>query len=261
VKQLGGAAWSAAGLLAGLAAYLAWGFLPLYFRALVTVPPMEVLAHRVLGTAVLLAALLLVPTRRLAAWHGLGRPGVLPRLVVSAAILGAQWFVFIWAMSSGQLAQASLGSLLAPVVTALVGILFLKERPRPAQWTMLLLAGLGVLGLMALMGQPPGMAWLFALSYSGYAFMKKITPVDGITGLLVETVLLSPLALGWLLGQGLHGTIVFGVDAWATGLLLFAGLATAVPLLCFIAAAQRLKLTTLGVMQFIPPICFYLLGR
>jgi chloramphenicol-sensitive protein RarD len=249
-----------AGLLAGLTAFVVWGVLPIYFKALGTVPATEVVAHRVLGTAALLAVLLLVPSRRLAARHSLRRPKVVRRLLASAALLAAQWVVFIWAMTTGQLMQASLAGFVSPVVTVLLGSIYLKERLRPGHWVMVLLTFAGVASLSALFGQVPGLALLLAVSYSGYGLLKKVTPVDGMTGLLAETALLSPLALAWLLWQGVHGAMVFGVDPAATVLLLFAGLVTAIPFYFFAAAAKRLQMSTLGVLQFITPTVIFLLG-
>jgi chloramphenicol-sensitive protein RarD len=250
-----------AGLLAGLIACVAWGVLPLYFKALSSVSPAEVLSHRIVGTTVLLAALLLAPARRRAALRSLGLPGVWPPLLASTILLAAQWSVSIWMMRSGQLMQASLSSLVSPIVTALVGVVYLKERLPRGQWAVLLLGFAGVAALTAVMGQIPKAALLLAINVSGYALLKKITPVDGTTGLLMETALLSPLALGWLVWQAVHGTMAFGVDPSATALLLFAGLVTAIPLCCFVVAVQRLRMTTIGVLQFIPPTCNFLLGR
>jgi chloramphenicol-sensitive protein RarD len=256
-----------AGLAFGLGASLAWGFVPAYFKLLKHVPPLQVLSHRVVWS-VLFLGFLLAGQRRGREVLACARQGrTLLLLSASTVMIAANWYVFIWAVEAGRVMEASLGYFINPLVNVLLGMLFLKERLRRGQAAGLCLAAVGVVVLAVWVGAPPWASLALALSFGFYGLLRKVAHIGPLVGLSVETALLLPLALAALaLGWGSHGHDVLGhatATAWGARtcvLLVLAGVVTAVPLLWFAAAAQRLRLATLGFLQYLAPTCQFLLA-
>jgi chloramphenicol-sensitive protein RarD len=243
-----------AGLLLGVGAYLLWGFLPIYFKAIGHVSAVEIVAHRIVWSLVFLAALATLWKK----WPGiraaLGASRVLLTLTVTAILIGANWLIWIYAVVSGHVLEGSLGYYLNPLVNVLFGVFLLKEKLTRAQVFAVCLAAAGV-ALLAIGAS--GAIWIslsLALSFATYGYLRKVAPVDSIEGLTIETALLTPLAVGWILWLQSRGEGAFLGGEVSTDVLLFlGGTITAVPLLLFTAAARRLPYSTLGFLQYIAP--------
>lgn len=252
---------SAGGLIYALCAFGFWGLVPIYFKALQHVPAMEVLAHRVFWSVPVTLLMLLLG-------RGWGRfigsvksTRVLFTLVASASLVMVNWFVFIHAVQSGRVLEASLGYYVNPLVNVLLGTVFLGERLRRTQVAAVLLAAAGTLNLVMSLGVVPWIALVLAGSFGLYGLIRKTVAVEPVEGLLVETVLMVPLALGYLLWLGLKAQICFGlVDLATTILLALAGAVTVLPLVWFTHAARRLPLSTLGLVQYLAPTAQFFLG-
>jgi chloramphenicol-sensitive protein RarD len=234
------------GILLGIGAYVIWGLLPLYLKLLHAVPATQVLAHRILWSLLLLAAIVL-PLKRAGAIRAAARGRTLLLLVASALLIAVNWLVYIWSVQNG------LGYFINPLVNVALGVAVLGERIRRVQWTAVALAGLGVV-IMAISGG--GAIWIslvLALSFGTYGLLRKIAAIDALGGLFVETLLLAPFAAGALLFASAQGDAAFGHDRGLDTLLILAGAATAIPLLMFAAAARRMPYTALGLLQYIAP--------
>jgi chloramphenicol-sensitive protein RarD len=243
-----------AGVLYGVSAYGIWGLvLPLYFKLLGGIAPLEVLAHRVVWSVVLLVLLLGVLRRWPEMKACLRRPALIGALAVSAALMAGNWFVYIYGVMTNQVLQASLGYYICPLLNVLLGVVFLRERLRPMQGLAVLLAGLGVGYMILAVGVIPWLALALAGSFAGYALIRKLTPVDGLIGVSVESLLMGPLGAGYLAFCAWQGTAAFTQGVGWTALLMVSGVLTAVPLLCFGQASRRLPLSTLGFLQYLTP--------
>jgi chloramphenicol-sensitive protein RarD len=249
------------GVAYGLGAYIAWGFIPLYFKAVAFVHPVEVLAHRILWSLVFLV---------LIQW-GRGRLGKVAEILrdrrslgilsVTTILIAVNWLVFIWSVFNGRLLEASLGYFINPLVSVLLGFVFLKERLRLWQWLAVGLATVGVIFLAVGTGTMPWIALVLACTFGLYGLLRKIARPGGVTGLAVETLLLAPLALAWLGYSAYSGSLIFGVAGErATLILLAAGPVTALPLVWFTEGARRLRLATIGFMQYLAPSLQFLLA-
>ena len=236
-----------------------WGFFPLYWPYLKPAGAGEVLAHRILWSLVVVVALLGIG-RKWAWMRTLGRRR-LAILTLAAVVLGGNWLVFIWAVNHGQVVQTSLGYFTNPLVRVALGVLVLHERLRRTQWVAVGIATVAVGVLTVDYGEPPWVALTLAFSFAAYGLMKKTAGVGPVESLSVETaVLLLPAAvfLGWLAARG---ESTFGASGAGHALLVAAsGVITAVPLLCFGAAAVRVPLSTLGLLQYLAPILQFGLG-
>jgi chloramphenicol-sensitive protein RarD len=249
-----------AGLMYGLAAYLAWGFFPIYFRLLKDHAPMEVLGHRVVWSVLFLAVVLAAQRRWGEVVACLRHGRAMLWLLGSTTAIAVNWYVFIWAMGRGYVLQSSLGYYINPLVTVLLGRLFLRERLRPGQKLAVGLAAAGVLTLTIYQREFPGIALALAVSFALYGLLRKTAHVGAMVGLAVETALLLPLGL-WLVGLGVQRDFsAGGVGLAGYKLLPWAGVITAVPLIWFANAARRLRLTTMGFLQYITPTCHFLLA-
>ncbi|RYD49399.1 MAG: EamA family transporter RarD [Sphingomonadales bacterium] len=240
------------GLVFAVGAYAIWGVLPLYFHVLTGVPALQVLAHRVVWSVLLLAAIVVI-LKRSRAVLAAARGRTLLLLVASAALIAANWLVYIWAVQHGHVLESSLGYFINPLVNVALGIAVLGERLRKWQGVAIIIAGLGVV-TMAFSGG--GSVWIslaLAVSFGLYGLLRKIAAIDALGGLTVETVLLAPLCLAWLAACARNGTTGFGQSVTLDMLILAAGVLTSVPLLLFAAAARRLPLSTLGLLQYLSP--------
>lgn len=244
------------GVALGLCAYLIWGLLPAYMKLLANVPAVQILAHRVLWSLLLLGGAATLARR----WSGVARAlmdwRVLRLLCLSAVLIACNWLVYIWAVLNGQVLAASLGYFINPLVNVALGVLVLGERLGRLQAVAVALASVGVAAMAAAGGVGIAIALTLALTFGCYGLVRKIAPVDAFGGLLIETALLAPLAAGWLAWLGSAGA--FGADRAQDALLALSGVVTAVPLLLFAAAAKRMRYATLGLLQYISPTLGFL---
>lgn len=249
------------GFPAALGAYLIWGSLPLYIRAMQHVGALELLAHRILWsvpTAILLIALAANWKDAKAAFNGAN----LKWLALSGLLIGANWAIYIWAVNAGRTMEASLGYYINPLVNVLFGMLIFSERLRTAQWAAVGIAAIGV-GIMAIaFGHVPYVALALCITFALYSVIRKKVAVDSRAGFLVEVALLAPVAAVWLVwfATTQPGGRWVGEGAWDILLLAAAGPITAVPLILYALAAKRLKLSTVGMMQYIGPTLQFLIA-
>ena len=243
-----------AGFLIGLVGYALWGAFPLYFPLLEPGGAVEILAHRVVWSAVTMA-LVMVLLRRAGRFRAILRDRRVALLLAGAAVaISFNWGGFIYGVNSGRVVETSLGYFINPLVTMLMGVLFLAERMRPAQWAALAIGAVAVGVLTWDYGRPPWIALLLALSFGTYGLLKKRADVGASESLTYETMLLGPFALGYLVWLGVIGAGHFATEGTGHVLLLLStGIVTAVPLLCFGAAATRVPLTVIGPMQYLTP--------
>lgn len=245
-----------AGVAFGVAAYLAWGLLPLYFRGLRHVPAPELLANRVVWSLLFLAGLL---TAR-QAWGALGKLAGTWRIFgTTTVLLATNWLLYLWAVTTGHVLQASLGYFITPLVNVVLGVVFLGEALTRAQRVAVALAAAGVGVQLLGAGGLPWISLVLAFTFGLYGLLRKRLAVDAVPALFVETGLMAPLAVGWLLHVGSDNTLV-GLFQLDDVLLLGTGVVTSVPLLWFANAARRLRLTTMGLLQYLAPSCQFLLA-
>ncbi len=252
---------SLVGVASALGCFGVWGMFPIYFKALGHVPALEVLAHRVLWSAVLLVGLILAqgqwPALR-AEFRNLRR---LCFYLVTALLISGNWLLYIWAVQHGRILEASLGYYINPLVNVLLGVLFLRERLNPRQWSAVALAAAGVLILVVGHGVLPWISLTLAFSFGGYGLLRKKAGHAATLGLCVETVLLAPLALLFLVALAALGAGALGARNGQTDLLLLiAGPVTVAPLLLFLQATRLLRLSTVGLIQYLTPTLQFLLA-
>ena len=246
------------GVLYGAGAYLLWGLFPLYWPLLAPSSALEVLAHRVLWSVVVVAVLLGV-TRRLGHVRAAVRDRRrLAQIAVAAVVIAVNWGTYISGVSSDRVVETSLGYFVNPIVTVLLGVVVLGERLRPAQWTALGAAVVAVVVLTVENGSPPWIALVLAFSFGMYGLLKKTAGVGAVEGLAIETGVLLPVAALYVLLLG--GGTFASQGAGHAALLALSGVVTAVPLLLFGAAASRIPLSTLGVLQYLAPSMQFVLG-
>lgn len=240
------------GLAAASGAFFIWGLLPLYMRALDAVPALEIMLHRLLWCCAFVIALLAL-RRTLGRFTAVFRqPRRLALLGLSALLISTNWWVYVWAVGERQVVEASLGYFINPLVSVLFGVFLLQERLNRWQWLAVAVAATGVLWLTLQLGRPPWIALVLAFSFAGYGLVRKQVEVDAITGLAVETALLAPVALLYLtwLGEAGH----FGdLGVLTDGLLIASGVFTAVPLMLFAYGVRRIRLATVGLIQYLGP--------
>lgn len=257
----GGDKPSSSGTLYALIAFGIWSGFPAFFKLLADVASGEVLAHRIIWSLAFVGTLLALR----GAWSTVGavfsNRKLLLQLCLSSLLVSINWFVFIWAVANDRVLESSLGYFINPLINVLLGVLFLSERLRRLQWAAIALAVIGVAFQVVVLGKLPWVALTVAVTFGCYGLVRKQTAVDPFSGLFVETLLLTPLALGYLLwinqqggGEFLHA----GIGSHL--LLVLAGILTALPLLLFTAAARRLRLSTLGLLQYTVPSGHFLLA-
>lgn len=248
-------------VLAAVTAFFLWGVLPVYWKATVSVGSTVIVAHRVWGTILFLIPLLR-SRGELGAWvAALKSPRLLWVHGWAALLLTANWSLFIWANQHGRIVEASVGYFLNPLLNVLIGFLFLGERLTRLQIVSVSLAALGVLLQVVILGHFPWIALLLASTFGVYGLVRRKSPLGSLTGLAVETVLVLPFALGWLAWCHLQGQPLWGRGTpLEIGLVMGAGIATALPLLTFAYAARQLRFSTLGLLQFIAPTGQFLIG-
>jgi chloramphenicol-sensitive protein RarD len=251
---------SSAGLGSAALAYLAWGLLPLYWKALAHVTPGEILCHRIIWSALFVALLLSLQRK----WPDV-RAALTGRrrglLLASGLLIGINWLIYIWAVNAGRVIEASLGYFMNPLINVLLGYLFLGERLRRAQTLAILLAGLGVVNEIAAVGHVPWVALVLAFSFGLYGLVRKAMPAGPLPGLFIETAMLTLPATLWLARLQASGTGALGrADTLTHVLLLASGVVTSLPLLAFAYGVRRLRLVTIGLLQYVSPTSMFLLG-
>ena len=247
------------GLAYGVAAYLLWGLFPLYFPLLEPAGAVEILAHRVAWSLATMLLILVVSRRLLHFRALLGRHRARNLLTLAAVVIAVNWGTYIWGVNNHRVVETSLGYFINPLVTVLMGVLILRERLRRWQWVALGIAATAVVGLTVDYGHPPWVALTLAFSFGTYGLAKKQAGVEAVESLTFETLVLVPVALGYLAWLGGSGTFL-GHGPGHALLLASTGIVTAIPLLCFGAAAIRVPMTTLGLLQYLAPILQFLLG-
>lgn len=243
-----------------LAAYLAWGLFPLFFNALRSAGPMEVIAWRVAGSAVVLLAFVAVTGGLGDTLRSLRDRRRLLTFLATTLLISSNWLLFIWSVTNGHVLETSLGYFVNPLVNVLLGVVFLKERLDGRQWGAVGLAALGVAWLVVTLGRLPWISLSLAVTFAGYGLLRKTARIDAVKGLLVETALLAPAAAAYLAWLSRTGAGHFGDSTRMTVLLLLAGPLTALPLVWFAMGVQRLRLSTMGLLQYVSPTLQFLLA-
>jgi chloramphenicol-sensitive protein RarD len=252
---------SSRGFLLGAAAYLMWGLFPLYFPLLEPASATEILAHRVFWSLITMLVLVAAVRRWAQLRRMLGDRRRVGILTLAAALIAVNWGTYIWGVNNGHVIETSLGYFINPLVTVLMGVVLLGERLRPLQWAALGLAGAAVVGLTVEYGRPPWVALVLAFSFGSYGLAKKKADAGAVESLTFETIVIAPVALGYIVLLAATGASTFTSEGpLHVALLLGMGVLTAVPLLCFGGAATRVSLTTLGLLQYVTPTMQFVLG-
>ncbi|MBN1441045.1 MAG: EamA family transporter RarD [Anaerolineales bacterium] len=242
-------------------AYFTWGLFPMYWKALQGIPALQLLGHRIVWSFVFMMILLAVLGQGRAFKAEISSPRILLIYGAAAVFLAVNWLIYVWATITGNIVETSLGYFINPLLSMLLGMAFLRERLRPFQWIPVALAAAGMLYLTFAYGYFPWIALVLACSFGIYGFLQKVAPLSALHSIALETTLLLLPALAYLLAMELSGTGAFLHSGPAINLLLIgAGAVTAVPLLLFAAATQRITLFLVGVLQYIAPSMYFLLG-
>ncbi len=250
-----------AGTINAVSAYIMWGFAPLYFKLLAEINSSEILIHRIVWSCLLLIVIVLASRKWRYVQAIFKQPKLIIKLTITASILALNWFLFIWAINNDHLLDASLGYFINPLFSVALGMIFLKEKLRKWQKVAVLLAVIGVLIQLVMLGSLPIISLALAASFGTYGLLRKQMAVDSFVGLLFESWLMLPLALLYwaLLADSPTSNLI--TNTWQlNGLLIMAGVVTTAPLLCFTAAAKRLSLSTLGFFQYIGPSIMFILA-
>jgi len=248
------------GAFLAIATFLIWGLSPIYFNALEGVQPVEIVAHRVVWSVVLIILILLAIRRAAVIVEVLKNRRSMLVLAATGFAVGFNWFIYIWSVTHGYILQASLGYYINPLVSVVLGVWFLSEKHGRWQWVAVGLACIGVMNMVISTGTVPWISLALAISFGIYGLLRKVLSVGALEGLLVETLYYLPFALIYLTWLQNTGAGHFGSSTNMTLLLLFSGVITTVPLVMFAAAAKRLRLGTLGFLQFIAPTCQFFLA-
>ncbi|MBT2506419.1 EamA family transporter RarD [Streptomyces sp. ISL-98] len=249
------------GLLYGIGAYGMWGLVPLFWPLLKPAGALEILAHRMVWSLAVVGIALLALRRWGWVKELIRQPRRLGLIAIAATVITVNWGLYIWAVNNGQVVEASLGYFINPLVTIAIGVLLLKERLRPAQWAAVGVGFAAVLVLAVGYGKPPWISLVLAFSFAAYGLVKKKVNLGGVESLAAETAIQFLPALGYLIWIGSHGQATFGVEgAGHAALLAATGIVTAAPLVCFGAAAIRVPLSTLGLLQYLAPVFQFGLG-
>ena len=248
-------------MLFAASAFVMWGFAPVYFKQLLEVPALEILAHRIIWSVLFLAVIVAVVKQ----WHKvqaiIAKPKYLGMLLLSASLLGFNWWLFIWAVNNDHMLDASLGYYINPLLNVLLGVTFLGERLRRWQLAAVALAVTGVIIQVLSFGSFPVVAFALAGSFAIYGLIRKKMPVESLPGLLLEALILLPAALGYWYFMTPTASSDLTSNSWQLNLLLIsAGVVTTLPLLCFTAAAKRLQYATIGFFQYIGPSLMFMLA-
>jgi chloramphenicol-sensitive protein RarD len=249
------------GVWCAVGAYLAWGLFPIYWKTLHRIPALELICHRIVWSCVTLYALVAVRGMGREIVKAIANPRIVGIYIAASLLIGINWLVFVWGVNSGYVIETSLGYFINPLLSVLLGVVFLRENLRRWQWVSVILASCAVLYLTLVYGSVPKLALALALSFGLYGMVKKLAPLGSISGLTLETSILFLSALGYLAWQARAGRAAFlQLDTVSMVLLLASGVVTTFPLLLFAAAAQRIPLAQIGVLQYIAPTLQFILG-
>jgi chloramphenicol-sensitive protein RarD len=249
------------GLINGFIAYIIWGAVILYWPYLAPAKPLEILAHRILWSLLFVAAILIYQKRIVSLKVVMKNARQMKLLTVAAVLIGFNWGLFIWASMNGHVLDSSLGYYITPLLNVALGVFFFKERLRPMQWLAIGIAAFAVLFITIALGVLPWVALSLATSFAMYGYVKKLANVQSLESLMIETLILTPVAIGyliWLQFNGGNTFLAYGLDH--TLWMASAGVFTAIPLLAFGVAITRLPLTTLGMLQYIGPTIQFFVG-
>jgi chloramphenicol-sensitive protein RarD len=249
------------GLISAAIAFLIWGLLPIFLKQLTEVPVLQVIAHRLVWGYVVAMIWLALRGEVAAIWRALADPQIRWRLCASAALISTNWFVYVWGVANDRVIETSLGYFINPLLNVMLGVLVLSERLNRSQWSAVALAAVGVSYLTWSAGHLPWLALMLASSFGLYGLVRKTVAVEGLIGFGAETLILLPLAAGYLIWCEINGTGAFGhIRTTIDALLLLGGPLTAVPLVLFAVGARRLPYSTVGLLQYIGPTLQLLLG-
>ena len=248
------------GFLFGVLAYALWGVLPLYFKALGQVPAVDIVAHRILWSLPFLASLIALANGWGAVRAVLRSPRTVAVLALTALFIGINWLHYVYAVTSGHILAASFGYYLNPLANVLLGRFVLRERLGRLQWAAVAIAAAGISVLAAGALAQLWISLTLCISFALYGLLRKVVRADAVTGLMVETFFLFPVAIAWLAWQARQGQPIAGSSSRDTALLLLAGIVSTTPLLLFTSAARRLAYSTLGMLQFIAPTLQFLIA-
>ena len=252
---------SGSGVLAAFFAFVCWGILPVFWKALASVEPFEVLCHRIVWSFVAIAPFMLFRGRLGSLALFLRSKRNLLGLLLGGFLLAGNWYLYIWAIMSGMVVEASLGYYITPLVNILFGIVIFREKAGRLVWLAIGIAALAVVYRVINLGHLPYVPLGLAFSFAIYGLLRKVLLVQALPGLFVETLAVLPLAAGYLVWQaGLGNSAFFRHDLAVDALLAGTGLITSIPLLCFAYGARRIRMTTLGILQYMTPSCILLLG-
>jgi chloramphenicol-sensitive protein RarD len=251
---------STRGFLFGLAAYGLWGVLPIYFKAIGTIGAVDIVAHRVIWSLPFLRLLLVFGKGREKVRAAFSTRKTVGILALTALLIGVNWLLYVYAVTSGHILAASFGYYLNPLANVLLGRFVLKEHLSRLQWAAVAIAAAGISVLAAGALSQMWISLTLCATFALYGLLRKVVPVDALTGLTVETWMLFPFAIGWLAWQALAGVPVMGSTGTDTALLLLAGVVSTTPLLLFTAAARLLRYSTLGMLQFLAPTLQFLIA-
>ena len=248
------------GLIYGVSAYVLWGLFPLYWPMLKPANSLEIVSHRAVWTMVFCIIVLIATSALKSTLATFKRPKVAAKLFATTFLISINWLVYIWATNNGHVVEAALGYYINPLMVIAFGVILLKERMRPLQWTAVSIAAIGVLVLTIDYGRLPWVALALALSWGSYGLMKKQLGIGALEGLTIETLIAFIPYCGYILFIGAKGEGHFGHGVAITVLLISAGAVTAIPLLLFNGATTRLPLTSIGLLQYITPTLTFIVG-
>ena len=248
------------GILYGIGAYLAWGFFPIYWKFLHHVPAIQLIGHRIIWSCLLLLVVIVL-TKQWDEFRKTVNLKVLRIYTIAAVLIGINWLVYVWAVNANFIVETSLGYFINPLLSVLMGVIFLKERLRLAQWIPVVLAAIGVTYLTFIYGRLPYIALTLAFSFGLYGLVKKLSPLGSLYGLTIETAILFVPALIYLIAMEANSTAAFLHTGISSDLLMIgAGVVTTIPLLMFASAAKSIPLWVVGLLQYIAPTIQFLLG-
>jgi len=246
------------GIVASLGAYVIWGLVPIFFKQLASVPALEIIAHRVVWSLLLVGGFLAVRGALRDVWRHVIHPRTLAHAALAALLVMSNWLIFVWAVNAGRILETSLGYFITPLVSIVLGVAVLHERLRPRQWAAVGFAVAGVAIEAARIGGLPWVSLGLAATFGSYGLLRKQLPVDAAGGLFLETACATPFALVYLLWLGDTGS--FGAIPTTDALLIASGAVTAIPLLLFAIGARRLPMATMGFLQYVAPSLSFLVA-
>lgn len=249
------------GIVKGILAYVLWGFFPIYWKFLHQVPALQVIGHRIVWSFLLLLAIVFFSRQWTAFRSAASSSRMIGIYSIAAVLLTINWLVYVWGVNAGFIVETSLGYFINPLISVLLGVIFLREQLRTTQWIPVAIAAAGVIYLTIAYGHLPWIALTLAVSFGFYGLVKKLAPLGSLHGLTLETGIVLPISLIYLIAEGLRGNGAFLQDgAMTTILLIGAGPVTTIPLLLFASAAKEIPLAIIGLLQYIAPTLQFLIG-